>query len=227
MTTATLKQKDNNRGLDDLVQSLTDAVVNFKLENFLSYIDMSLQQLETDDTISPEYTDQIADALLEARELYLDGQSPWDALNGMLAAYQRARAEKTFYQQWVDRANSLTSEELRSRLWDQFQEACVMVSNGQGALLQNWLRERVRSFEAASKNYDSMMVAVREVTMESTLCHLFLSQGMQAWKEALELLRKSKVAPARMYAERGQRFLLAVQMYEREAALVKSNYFVD
>ena len=174
MTQTLLVKKD--KGLDLLAQGLVNQEVGgITPENFLAHIDSALGQLETDDTISPELTDQIADSLVEAQELFLDGQAPWQALEEMLSAYQKAKGERSFFQQWVDKANALEKNELRTELWDQFQRACTMVGDGQGYLLTKWLDKKLRAFQTRKRDYEGLSVTSSEVTMESTMCHLFLS----------------------------------------------------
>lgn len=225
--------KKVGNGLDTLVNGLLDSKAGIVTPETLdTLIEESLDQLESDDTFEPAITDQIVDALLNARELHQDGERPWEALEEVLALYHRARAQASLTESWTARSEQFTAAELETEMWSNFQEACGMVAWGKGGCLISWLDKKIAEFESAVEAYSNITVMDSEITMESEMCHHFLLLGAENWLKALKALRNQAHRPGctrsiRELAELGQRQLMIVQVYEAEAAAAESRYFVN
>lgn len=219
--------------LDRLLESLTDESKGLAGEAELAeLIEASLEQLETDDTIDAETTDQLVDALVEAQELLAEGEAPWESLEDAITIYHHAKTHKDFFLIWQQKAESLGAEALRTQTYVHFLEACRMVERGDGEVLTGWLDGKIKEFQATRRSYLELSVAEHEVTMESELCHLMLVSGMESWLEALTVLKKAireqrDLAHCRRLAEIGQRALVTVQLFEREARSLEQKYFVN
>lgn len=220
-------------GLDLLAEGLTDESKGIVTpETLLGLIEASLEQLEIDDTIAPDVTDALVDSLVEAQELFQEGAEPWSALEAMLGLYHQAKEQKSYQELWQDKLDAFTVQDLRTELWDNFQEACRMVQALKGHLLASWIELKISDFQSRQKAYAALVVAQHEITMESELCHSFLRTGIQSWLNALESLRSAALTGGDTenclkLAEIGQRHLLAVQKFEAEALLLESRYFVN
>ena len=225
--------KKVGNGLDTLVKGLLDSKTAIVTpESLDSLIEESLDQLERDDTFGPAITDQIVDALLNARELHQDKQSPWDALEEVLGLYPQARAQVSLTETWAARGEQFTAQQLETEMWSNFQEACGMVAWGKGGCLIAWLDKKIAEFESAVEAYSNIAVMDCEITMESEMCHHFLLLGAENWLRALKALKSQAhqggcTRRIRDLAELGQRHLMIVQVYEAEAAAAESRYFVN
>ncbi len=192
----------------------------------------ALEQLEFDDSIDPELTDEMAEALVDSQERFLSGEEPWAALERFLGHYARLEERKSLEQIWWERAQSLTSKELQTELMLNFQEAVRMARSGRGQLLMSWLEAKISEFQARWNGYAEILVTEEEVTLDSVLCHRFLKTGVGNWLEAFKGLRATVVEgsspeTALEKAVLGQRCLMAVQLFEAEAAMAETRYFVN
>lgn len=219
--------------LDFLASSLCDGNSSvFQRYDLCELIEGALEHLEEDDTISPSLTDSLVEFLVEAQEIYEAGGEPWEALDEFLQLYAEARAEKSLEELWMDRIGSVPMRDLRTKTWDQFLQAYELVEQGRGHLVESWLLAKMSEFQSALVTYSSLSVSPHEVTMESQMCHDFLCTGLQCWLNAVSglwnrLQGRPGLSGLMVEAEKGQRLLMAVQIYEAEAALAESHYFVN
>lgn len=219
--------------LDFLAASLSDGNTSvFQHYTLTDLIEGALEQLEEDDTVSPALTDRLVETLLEAREAFEDGGEPWEALDDFLLLYGKARAEKPMGEVWMERIDAVPIGELRTETWDQFIQAHQLVEEGRGHLVESWLLAKMKEFRTALDSYSGLRVCPEEVTIESQMCHEFLFAGVQCWMNAVSglwnrLQGRPGLWDVTSEAEKGQRLLMAVQIYEAEAGLAESHYFVN
>jgi hypothetical protein len=75
-----------------------------------------------------------------------------------------------------------------------------------------YAREMWERLDSVEDGYASFLVCPQEVTCESVVGHRLLLEGLDAWREALEMLEQRPAGALKM-AEYGNRILVTVQRY--------------
>jgi hypothetical protein len=72
--------------------------------------------------------------------------------------------------------------------------------------------------DAAECGYDEFVVCREEITMESAVSHRLLLEGIDAWREALEILPQRPRAALKL-AEHGNRLLVTLEQLSRRMSV--------
>lgn len=194
------------------------------------WIESAFNQLETDDSISCETTDQLADLLEHAQELTAQGLSPVAPLQTLCRIYYPQHCLETV---WAQCADDLTEEDLDSETWQEFAWALDALTEQDWETARDWVEEMADLYIGVWNEYEDMSILPSEVTQESVLGHKYLKQGVAHWLQALQLIQdgidKGRLDLCRIKgeAESGQRLLLTVQIMEQEQQNNEKFYFAN
>jgi hypothetical protein len=158
--------------------------------------------------------------LVEIEEALLAGGVPTDGLQDFATRFPfsvRSDAER------LEAEFLALAEQLSEAEWQtsQFKELVEALEGLEEDALMAYLEQRQREVCAAALGYSQSPVTQAEVTAETWVGHLLLSQGLEAWQRALELLfhdPETNWETALGEAEWGTRLLVAVQRLNRRVS---------
>ncbi len=208
--------QNNENGLDLLVNLIRRGA---PIQNLELWVERAFHQLESDDSIDAETADRSAVAL---ENLLLASQSEASIapyLGELVIAYGSSPDLATA---WEIRRRTLGEEEIRTELWDDFEDALACLREGDPESAALWVEELAQSFSQARDDYYGIQVLEEEICLESVLGHRFLKEGIDSWLQAMTSLRESieqgidRLNEIVGLARDGQRSLMVVQLLEKE-----------
>lgn len=213
--------QDSNTGLADLVQQVANGVTFRPNDDWNSWFEAAMAQLETDDLIDSRFTDSMADCLFEAEDALKTGFDFRPALKRLCHLYHRNLESQPLELVWRRRAASLGAVQLSSSTWNGLQAALDDVARGPSKRVAVWLDQIEEYFLGCWETYEEGDVLESEITTESVLCHRFLQEGTELWLEAISAFREGlSLGVCRQtvlkLAEEGQRHLVLVQILHEE-----------
>ncbi len=228
MSTLLIEKNTTSRGLDLLISQLTTG----ETADWRSWYQAALEQLEIDDSLDPQTTDRLMDALLDAETALQEGRSEEPSLQRVVDLYTQGRQGSRLQSSWLRRAEALANEDLETETWIDLQEALELLQQGDVESTESWLEETTANLIAVWHEYENLSILDEEITCETVLGHRFLRDGVEFWLEALDLLKEgltenfdSQTILDR--ARQGQRRLVLLQIIEEENALARERYFAN
>jgi hypothetical protein len=213
-----VKQETPTRNLTGLVRQIQTSGPRSLGFDWPSWLEGAMNQLETDDSIDVQLTDQLAEILSDLEDAFSTGADPSDTANRLLMVFKEPSIEDL----WRARAGSLGYSELNTTLWNDLHRALDAAEKGKSQVVSRWLELVEQKMIAKWESYEHSEILDEEITSESVAGHRLLCDGVENWLCALSELRYGLAVgnvnrtSVLQNAECGQRLLVALEVIQKE-----------